>query len=60
MPDRKDLVVLTADKDAQLGIDTLLDRLVDIGTGQFRSNACLTPNTTLGCWSTRTISCVRS
>ena len=32
MPDKKDLFVLTADKDALLGIGALLNRLSDLGT----------------------------
>jgi hypothetical protein len=32
MPDQKDLFVLTADKDALLGIGALLNRLSDLGT----------------------------
>jgi len=35
MPDKKDLVVLTADKDAHLGIGALLNRQGDLGTRQF-------------------------
>jgi hypothetical protein len=35
MPDKKDLVVLTADKDANLGIGALLNRQVELGTRPF-------------------------